>query len=221
MWCVKTESDSEGDSASVVFENFDGTYLRLANYNDRINQSWLYYADSCWLGYRVPGFVKQYLKNYYFTKSQQVYKKRFPELYTYLGMYEKWSEDRLKEGYRPRPLQMFLRSAAMNIVDNNVILGVPRAMEYGFPSVSENGLDAEGNETVFYAQNTNTFRGNYDNTSDTYETLKPMIVEYQDKDNPCSFDFRTLMERAEAEQLKQNPEYKPLSYLLDRVGKTK
>jgi hypothetical protein len=99
------------------------------------------------------------LKNYYFTKSQEVYKKRFPELYTYLGMYEQWSEDRLKEGYRPRPLQMFLRSAAMNIVDNNVILGVPRAMEYGFPSVSENGLAAEGNETVFYAQNTNMLNG--------------------------------------------------------------
>jgi hypothetical protein len=93
-------------------------------------------------------------------------------------------------------------------------------MEYGFPSVSENGLDAEGNETVFYAQNTNTFRGNYDNTNDTYEEIKPMIVEYQDKDTPCSFDFRTLMEKIEAEQLKQNPEYKPLSYLLDRVGKT-
>ena len=221
MWCVKTQSDSEGDSASLSFENFDGTFMRYSNYNDRINQSWLYYTDACWLGYRVPSFIESFLNNYRFTAyHRDVFEARFPELYEYIDMYSKWFEDRTKEGYRINSLECFMRSAVSNRMDNNVVLGVPRAVEYGMPTPTAMGVDCDGNEVEFHAQNTNTFIGNYDNTSEGYSELKAMINEYQEKGKDASFDFRALMQAAEAKQMALNPEYKSLEFVLDRAGKT-
>ncbi len=221
LWCVKTQSDSEGDSASLLFENLDGTYLRYSNYNDRINQTWLYYTDACWLGYRVPSFIDSFLSNYRFTAyHRDVFEARFPELYEYLDLYTKWTVDRKKEGYRINGLECFMRSAVSNRMDNNVVLGVPKSVEYGMPTPTAMGVDSEGNEVEFHAQNTNTFLGNYDNLSEGYAEIEGMINEYQDKDTPCSFDFRALMQKAEALQKKANPEYESIEFVLDKAGKT-
>lgn len=221
LWCMKTQSDSEGDMATLLFENLDGTYLRFSNYNDRINQSWLYYTDACWLGYRVPSFIESFLGNYRFAKFRRdVFEPRFPELYEYLDMYAKWFENRKKEGYRINGLECFMRSAVSNRMDNNIVLGVPHAVEYGMPPHTALGVDCDGNEVEFHAVNTNTFLGNYDNTSKGYDKLSDMIDEYQDKEKPCSFEFRTLLQAAEREQMALNPEYKSVEFVLDRAGRT-
>lgn len=219
LWCVKTQSDSEGDSASLMFENMDGTFIRYSNYNDRINQSWLYYTDACWLGYRVPSFIEAFLSNYRFTAfHRDTFEKRFPELYEYIALYSKWFEDRTKEGYRINGLECFMRSAVSNRMDNNVVLGVPRSVEYGMPTPTAMGVDYDGNEVEFHAQNTNTFLGNYDNTSEGYADIKPMIKEYQNNLDHSTSDFRAIMKAAEALQKAQNPEYESVEFVLDKAG---
>lgn len=219
LWCVKTQSDSEGDSASLVFENMDGTLIRYSNYNDRINQSWLYYTDACWLGYRVPIIIDSFLSNYRFTAfHRDTFEKRFPELYEYIDLYTKWFEDRKKEGYRINGLECFMRSAVSNRMDNNIVLGVPRSVEYGIPSHTAMGVDYDGNEVEFHAQNTNTFLGNYDNTSEGYADIKPMIKEYQNNLDHTASEFRAIMQKAEALQKKENPEYQSLEFVLEKAG---
>ena len=77
-----------------------------------------------------------------------------------------------------------------------------------------------GNETEFKPQDTNTFLGNLDNTSEAYAKLEKMIGEYQDKSVSCSHTLRDVMQAAECEQKKQNPDYQSLEFVLDRAGMT-
>ena len=139
----------------------------------------MYFSDTGHLGYRFRGFADKFIDIYSgFAKSGAVYEKRFPELYEYLDMYAKWFENRKKEGYRINGLECFMRSAVSNRMDNNIVLGVPHAVEYGMPPHTALGVDCDGNEVEFHAVNTNTFLGNYDNTSKGYDKLSDMIDEY-------------------------------------------
>ena len=79
-------------------------------------------------------------------------------------------------------------------MNNNVILGVPKPVDYGFPPHTATGVDCDGNEFEFSADDINTFVGNYDKTSEGYADIKPMTKEYQEKGMNASFDFRTLMQ---------------------------
>ena len=219
LWCVKTASDSDGDSVSITFENFDGSKFKLTNYNDRINQSWLYYSDGCWLGYRFRGIAENFVRSYReYMKEGAIYEKRFPEVYTYLDMYQQYIDERDEKGYFPSPLERFIRSAAMNRVSNNIILGVPKAIEKGSPSAPAKCFDENGAPIDVYSVDTMDDVGNFDRDSAGYEKLSSMIEEYQDKSKPCPFEFRTLVEAAENEQMKINENYKPIAFVLDRVG---
>ena len=218
IWAVKTQSDTEGDSVSITLHKKDGSKVNLSNYNDRINQSWMYFCDACWLGYRFYGFADKFIRDYSFTKNASVYKSRFPELYTYIDMYNEYRENRDKADYRINSAETFIRSAAMNNIRYNIVLGVPKPFENGSSAASAHGIDADGNEKEFFSVNTHVYKNNLDCTSEGYDTIADMIAEYQNKEKPCSFELRALIERAEAIQKKQNPEYKSVIHVLDCAG---
>ena len=220
VWAVKTQSDTEGDSVSFTLNKADGTKIHLANYNDRINQSWMYFCDGCWLGYRFYGFADKFIRDYKFAKKGAIYEKRFPELYTYIDMYNEYRENRDKEDYRINPMEIFIRSAAMNNIRHNIVLGVPKPFEQGNSSQSAFGVDADGNECEFRSAHTSVYKNNFDCTSEGYSEIADMVLEYQEKGKDASFDLFALIERAEREQKKINPEYKSVLFVLDRAGRT-
>ena len=221
LWAVKTSSDTEGDSVSFTVHKKDGTSINLSNYNDRINQSWMYFCDSCWLGYRFRGFADKFLRDYSFTKDNDTYKKRFPELYTYIDMYRDYVNHRDDEGYRINEQEIFIRSAAMNTVRTNIVLGVPAPFNESESAHHAHGVDCDGNEKEFASVHTSIYRDNFDVSSDTYSEVRAMVEEYQEKGKGASFSFRELLLCAEDEQKKLNPEYKSLTFVLDRAGVTK
>jgi hypothetical protein len=219
LWCVKTASDSDGDSVSLTFENFDGTKFKLTNYNDRIYQSWLYFSDGCWLGYRFRGFANNFYNSHskYMTAGS-VFEKRFPEVYTYMEMYKQYIDARDKEGYSPDPMERFIRSAAMNNVTDNLVIGVPNGIEKSSPVAPARCIDKDGRAIDVWENDTMVSYGNFGKRSEGYSNISSMIEEYQDKEKPCSFDFRTLLRASEAEQKKVNPNYQSVEFVLDGAG---
>ena len=219
VWSIKTRSDDEGDYVSLTWRYKDGGWRRWINYNDWINQSWMYFSDTSHLGYRFYGFAQIFRRIYEkVAREGSTCERRFPELFTYQDMYKEYLDSCKKEGYRVNPLEIFIRSTAMNNVRNNVVLGVTRAFNSSQSDGGVHGVDAYGNEKLHVSTGTEVYDGNFDNTSEDYALVRAMIEQYQDKSKPCSFSFAELMERVEALQLKQNPDYKPLRYLLSRVG---
>ncbi len=218
VWAMKTQSDTDGDAVSFTLNKKDKSKIHLANYNDRINQSWMYFCDGCWLGYRFYGFADKFIRDYKFAKEGAIYEKRFPELYTYIDMYNEYRANRDKADYRINPMEIFIRSAAMNNARYNIVLGVPKPFEYGNSAKSAHGVDAEGNECEFFSTHTTVYKNNFDCTSEGYDSISDMILEYQEKGKNSSFDFRTLIEKAECEQKKINPEYKSILFVLDKAG---
>ena len=221
VWSIKTHFDDEGDYVSLTWRYKDGSWRRCINYNDKINQSWMYFSDTSHLGYRFRGFADKFIDIYSgFAKSGAVYEKRFPELYTYIDMYKQYIADRDKTDYRINPLEIFIRSTAMNNVRNNIIVGVPRPFNRSEADSGVWGVDANGKDKLHISVNTDVYTGNFDISSDTYSDVLEYIEQYQDKSKPCPFDFRTLLQAAEREQMALNPEYKSVEFVLDRAGKT-
>lgn len=219
VWSIKTRSDDEGDYVSLTWRYPDGAWRRWINFNDRINQSWMYFSDTCHLGYRFPGFADKFISVYSaFAKEGSIYEKRFPELFTYMDMYKEYIENRYKDGYRINPLEIFIRSTAMNNIQNNIVAGCARAFNAGEADSGVKGVDAYGNDYMHVSVDTAVYRGNLDNTSEGYVNVVCAVEEYQDKNKPCPFSFAEFMETLEEEQKKANPEYKSLVYLLSCVG---
>ncbi len=219
VWSLKTRSDDEGDYVSLTWRYPDGAWRRWINYNDRINQSWMYFSDTCHLGYRFRGFADKFIDVYSeFAKEGSVYEKRFPELFTYMDMYKEYIENRGKEGYRINPLEIFIRSTSMNNIRNNIVAGCARAFNMGEADSGVMGIDADGNDYMHVSVDTAVYSGNFDNTSENYDNVKKAVEEYQDKSKPHSFDFAEFMTTLEKEQMKVNKNYKSVVHILDRVG---
>ncbi len=219
IWSIKTRSDDEGDYVSVTWNYKDGSKRRCINYNDKINQSWMYFADTCHLGYRFRGFADKFRKEYAtFARVGTPFERRFPELLSHMDMYGEYLDGSEKDGYRINPLEIFVRSTAMNNVRNNIIAGVARPFNRGEADSGVQGVDAYGNEKLHVSVNTDVYTGNLDVASEGYDALKDIIVSYQEK--PAKCDLRALMTELEAEQIRKNPEYKSLIFVLDRAGLT-
>ncbi len=222
LWYTRTTSDDEGDNVLLTFEKEDGSIVQNTNYNDRIFQSWMYFSDKCHLGYRFRGCADIFLETYsaYMTEGS-VFERRFPEVYTYMELFREYVSERDNEGYTPTPLELFIRSAAMNRVSDNVILGVPIGLEKGSVAAPATGRDENGNPIELWETDTMVDCGNFDKQCDGYEQIAAMVEEYQDKEKPCSYDFCDIVKAAEEIQTKRNPSYKPIAFVLDRVGFTK
>lgn len=219
VWNQKTSSDSEGDALSVTMRYPDGSEEKMTNYCDRINQSWLYHNDACWLGYRFKGFSDAFLKRYRpFARPGTIYERRLPELLTYLDLFEEHIKAREESGYRVNPLEIFLRSVSTNIVRNNIVLGVPDAYAKGAPSASVTGVDVDGNETVYRGTDTDLEIGNFDCDNADYDSILPMIREYQSNADPRL--FRRIFKKAEKMQRRQQKDYVSLAFVLKKAGRT-
>jgi hypothetical protein len=221
VWSVKTSSDTDGDSVSFTLHEADGSSVALDNFNDRINQSWMYLSDGCWLGYRFYGFADKFYADYSaFTAGSENYARRFPELYTYLDLYKQYIDRRDCPDYRINPLEIFIRSAAMNVVKNNIVLGVPKPFERGNATAHAYGVDANGNEKCFVSVHTDFYDGNLDVDCDGYESLKGKILEYQQTEGDKRSMLISLMQEAERVQTMANPEYSSLICVVERAGVT-
>jgi hypothetical protein len=216
VWSIKTHSDDEGDYVSLTWTKKDGGFVRKVNYNDMIHQSWLYFSATSHLGYRFRGFAERFCKDIApIIEGCDYYKQRFPELYTYLEFYRSYTKDVQREDYKINPVEIFIRSAAMNIIKSNVVLGVPRAFSEGGADGVVYGVDAYGNDAEYTSPHTAVYEGNYDNTSETYPELEVSVNAYK---AGSLADFRELMVLAEQEQKKQNPDYESLLFVLDCAG---
>ena len=221
IWSLKTRSDDEGDYVSVTWKKEDGSWRRCINYNDKINQSWMYFSDTCHLGYRFRGFAEKFVSIYSpLAELGGIYARRFPELYTYLDLYKEYLSSSAKEGYQINENEIFIRSTALNNVKNNIIVGVPRPFSRGEADAGVWGVDADGNKKLHISVNTDVYTGNFDIYSDTYSDVLPEIESYQSKEQENAEQFRALMESLEREQKKQTPEYQSLLPMLDEVGLT-
>ena len=220
VWSIKTHSDDEGDYVSVAWNYKDGSKRRCINYNDKINQAWMYFSDTCHLGYRFRGFAEKFCRELAgFAKAGTPFERRFPELITHMDMYKEYLRASSADGYRIDPLEIFVRSTAMNNVVNNIVAGVARPFDRGQAESGVDGVDAYGREKLHVSVNTDVYKGNFDCTSEGYEAVREEIVAYQEK--PTQSDFRCVMQALEAEQKKQNPSYRSIAFVLDRVGLTK
>jgi hypothetical protein len=147
-----------------------------------------------------------------------VFEKRFPEVYTYMEMYKQYIDARDKEGYSPDSMERFIRSAAMNNVTDNLVIGVPNGIEKSSPVAPARCIDKDGRAIDVWENDTMVSYGNFGKRSEGYSNISSMIEEYQDKEKPCSFDFRTLLRASEAEQKKVNPNYQSVEFVLDGAG---
>lgn len=217
IWYVKATSDGENDRFALVFTHEDGHKERYASFSDRINRSWLYFSDGCWLGYRFKGLSEALLKNFTeYTKEGSMFGKRFPENENYTELMREHIEEREKEGYKINPLEIYIRSIVNIVLTDNIVLGVPRSYYGDKPSVAAEGIDAEGNPKTYKGDDSDYVDGFFDRSTPDYAKIEKDVLAYQDNPNPA--DFIKLFRRAEALQMQNNKNYYSLEFVLEKAG---
>ncbi len=217
IYYVQPTSDSTSDQFSLIFEHEDGIKERYASFSDRINRSWLYFSDGCWLGYRFKGRSQEFYKNFSeYAKAGTVFSKRFPEIENFTELVREHIDEREKEGYQINPLEIYIRSIVNIILTDNIVLGVPRSYYGPKPSAHAQGVDAYGNPVIYKGDDSDYINGFFDIESSDYKEIKDDVTEYQN--NPNYDSFIKLFRKAEALQKKNNENYYSLEFVLEKAG---